>query len=197
MPDRPENKRREHLPIEQVAATDDKNEETEELDHRGTRAFNEAPSIIRDAPPASPLRFYARLRHQLESRGISYDDLPRFTPEGESPPCFRGFRVSFDAFLSAASTLGSTVPYRLGMPAEPNYCIDCTAKFQTLAKSRGLCQFPDVRFEHSRTRVPGENGKTEVEVEILGMTRPTRLDRNPAGAYDPEDLPESASSEGD
>lgn len=163
--------------VQQKRAGHDNEEETKKLNHRGSLAFTEAPAIVRQAPPASPLRFYARLRHQLESRHIDYDALPRLTPEGGSPPCFKRLRVSFDAWLSSASMLGATVPYRYDMPAEPNYCFDCTPAFKKFAQARGLCQFPNARFERARTMNPDE-------AETPGVTRAKRLDIAPTDVYD-------------
>lgn len=160
------------------------------MKHKGPNAFTETPAIVQAAPPASPLRFYARLRHQLESRGLDYDNLPRLTPEGGSPPCFKKIRVSFDAWLAQASLLGATVPYRYGMPAEPNYCWDCTKTCQAAMIDRGLCNFPNVRFETSRNLVPDGKGRRIPEKEVLGVTRVRRLDVNPFDEYDLTDTQE-------
>jgi hypothetical protein len=180
----PEAEGREHTSIEEVGAAQDKKEEAKKLSHRGTAAFTEAPAIVRDAPPASPLRFYARLRHQLESRGVNYDGLPRYTEPGQSPPCFKTLRVPFDAWLSSASMLGATVPYRYGMPGEPNYCYDCTKQFKAFAEKRGACKFPGTRFEHFRTLPTDSEGRRIPEVEILGVTRAERLTVDLFEAYD-------------
>lgn len=174
MTQRPEDEGRKQSAVQQERAGHDNEEETTKLNHRGPGAFNEAPEIVRQAPPASPLRFYARLRHQLESRRIDYDALPRLTPEGGSPPCFKRMRVSFDAWLGSASLLGATIPYRYDMPAEPNYCHDCTAEFQKFAKARGMCQFPHTRFETVHA----------AETEKIGVSRPPNVDTDLGVEYD-------------
>jgi hypothetical protein len=178
------------VPVKEVPAGHHNEEETKKLNHRGPAAFTEAPAIVREAPPASPLRFYARLRHQLESRNIDYDALPRLTEPGQSPPCFRRLRVSFDSWLASASMLGATVPYRYGMPAEPNYCWDCTRQFQQVAQELGVCKFPGTRFEHSRTLSPDADGRRIPETEVLGIHRAPRLDASPSDVYDSSDTSE-------
>ena len=184
MTDRSDNERRNDQPVEKTGPGDNKNEETNKLGHRASGAFTESPAIVRAAPPTSPLRFYARLRHQLELRGLDYDRLPRLTEPGTAPPCFSRFRVSFDAWLSSASMLGATVPYRCDMPAEPNYCWDCTRELQCEAKKLGVCQFPDARFERIRTQVPDTGGRRVSETEVLGVSRPKRVDANLWEEYD-------------
>lgn len=118
----------------------------------------------------TPARFYARLRMELARRGVVYEQMPKFTEEGDSPPCFDHFRVPFDAWLSSASLLGATVPYRYDMPAEPNYCWDCTVAHKREAQAAGTCRFPNTRFEKTQTVIRDE-GKKIIEVEVVGISR--------------------------
>lgn len=164
----PKKERGEPISIKEISARKNKEEETNDL-HVRESATSDSHSV-RDAPAASPLRFYARLRHELEIRGINYDGLPKLTKEGESPPCFSLVGASFDAWLSNAGMLGALVPYRFDMPAEPNYCVDCTPEFKHKAMAAGVCRFLNTRFEKSRTVVQDDEGK-HTEVEVLGVSR--------------------------
>lgn len=188
MPNETDRDRRDNVSVKEAGPGDNKNQKPKKLNHRGPAAFTEAPAIVREAPPTSPLRFYARLRHQLELRGLDYDALPRLTEPGKAPPCFSRFRVPFDAWLASASMLGATVPYRSDMPGEPNYCRDCTVKFKAFAEKRGACVFPGTKFEHVHTLAPGEDGRKVPEVEVVGASRPPRVDTDVAAAYDSWDL---------
>ena len=169
MPNEPEKKRGRGTSSEKNQPGNNNEEKPDSLDHRGTGAFAQPPAIVRDAPAASPLRFYARLRHELERRGVDYDRLPRATPEDRHPPCFESKTV-YDEWLAAASLLGATVPYRYDMPAEPNYCWDCTPEFKRSSVAAGTCQFPHTRFEKSRTVIT-DKGKRVVETEGMGVGR--------------------------
>jgi hypothetical protein len=179
----PEQKTGEKRALKSKCPGDNKEEETNELQHR-ERPTAENQSI-RDAPAASPLRFYARLRHELELRGIDYDRLPKLTPEGESPPCFESVGTPFEAWLASASLLGATVPYRFDMPAEPNYCHDCTAAHKQKAQAVGVCLFPNTRFERVQTVVRDDEGKN-IEVEIVGISRSKTVAIDLEAEYDPE-----------
>lgn len=156
----PKGQTDELVSVEERGASDEHEHEGQEL-HAAT---------IADTTPVTPARFYARLRNQLQMRGIDYDALPRLTPEGDTPRCFTYFQVPFDRWLSSASLLGATVPYRFDMPAEPNYCFDCQLKTKKEAIKAGVCNFPGVRFERLLTTIRGGERKI-VETEIVGVSR--------------------------
>jgi hypothetical protein len=78
--------------------------------------------------------------------------------------------VPFDTWLSSASLLGATVPYRYDMPAEPNYCWDCTPAFKREAMAAGTCRFPNTRFERTQTVIRDEQKKI-IEIEVVGISR--------------------------
>lgn len=67
-------------------------------------------------------------------------------PSG-GPPCYRAADTNYQDWLSQASLAYETLPYRLSMPAEPNYCHDCTKGFKKDMVAIGACLFPDVTFE--------------------------------------------------
>jgi hypothetical protein len=149
--------------LQNEGAAEYEEEEAESL-HAGTIATTDA---------VTPARFYARLRTELGKRGVSYDQLPKFTEEGDAPACYTEFGVPFDAWLSSASLLGATVPYRYDMPAEPNYCWDCTPDFKRSAIAAGVCRFPNTRFEKTQTVIRDEQKKI-IEVEVVGISRSKR-----------------------
>jgi hypothetical protein len=161
----------EHAPYDEAALEDEGSAYDEEQE---TEAFHD-PSVedagsIAATAAVTPARFYARLRTELSRRGVLYEQLPKFTEEGDAPPCFEEFRVPFDAWLSSASLLGATVPYRYDMPAEPNYCWDCTPAFKRDATAAGKCLFPNTRFEKTQTVIRDEQKKI-IEVEVVGISR--------------------------
>jgi hypothetical protein len=125
---------------------------------------------VADTPAATAQRFYARLRNELSIRGVDYDSLPRLTPEGSAPPCYKLGHFNYAGWLAQASLVGATVPYRYDMPAEPNYCYDCTRRFKAKAVAKGVCNFPKTRFEPVQIVISEEAGK-EVEVSIVGVSR--------------------------
>lgn len=127
------------------------------------------PSIA-DTQPLSAARFFARLRTELADRSIDYNSMPKFTVEGGTPPCFAIKHADFAAWAAMASHLGAAVNYRLDMPAEPNYCVDCTRRLKATAVKAGACLFPQTRFEAVRTSETA-NGKTLIEYEIQGCSR--------------------------
>ena len=163
----PDQERSPDASFEKEATADDAEYESECLHAQ------ESPSedtSIAGTTAVTPERFYARLRLELSKRGISYDDLPKITKEGEAPACYTAVNVPFDTWLSSASLLGATVPYRYDMPAEPNYCWDCTPDFRRQAKLMGACRFPNTRFEKMQT-VIRDGGKKIFETEIVGISR--------------------------
>lgn len=148
------------MSVEQIPRRDDDQEQPDEL--HGTS--------ISDTAPVTPARFYARLKNDLAIRGVRYESLPKFTQEGDAPACFEYFHVPFDLWLSSASLLGATVPYRYDMPAEPNYCYDCDLRFKKEAIAAGVCNFPSTRFERAHGTIRG-GGQKIVEVEVVGISR--------------------------
>lgn len=166
-PNGPKKKAGEDISVEKKPAGHNNEEETDDLHDRERPATDNVS--VRDAPAASPVRFYARLRRDLEVRGIDFDKLPRLTAEGKHPPCFETMS-QYEAWLASASLLGAIVPYRYDMPAEPAYCHDCTPAFQKKAKALGTCQFPNTRFERRQTVVQDDGGKG-IEIELVGVSR--------------------------
>jgi hypothetical protein len=161
----------EYLSLDGEAATEDEYSEADALDHE--------LSIAETAAATAP-RFYARLRTELAKRGLSYAALPKFTQEGDTPPCFKAADVPFEMWLSSASLLRATVPYRFDMPAEPNYCYDCRSAFKQAAVKAGTCQFPHLKFERVQTVIRDERQPT-FEVETVGVSR------NPELIYEEDD----------
>lgn len=145
--------------------------ENEEQEAEGLHEVSDSddPSIA-DTPAATAQRFYARLRHELAIRGVDYDKLPRLTPEGDAPRCFTAAGAPFDTWLASASLVGATVPYRYDMPAEPNYCWDCTRRFKSQSVKAGVCNFPGTKFEPVQIVISEEAGK-QIEVSIVGVSR--------------------------
>jgi hypothetical protein len=150
--------------LEDETSSGNECEKGDEL-HAGSIASTEA---------VTPARFMARLRHELDRRGISHGTLPRLTAPGETPPCFKLSGANYDQWLATASLLGATVPYRYDMPGEPNYCWDCTSAFKGKAKAAGVCRFPGTRFERVQTVIRDEQKKV-IEVEIVGISRRKHL----------------------
>ena len=148
------------MAVKQVPAGEDHAEQSEEL-HQVK---------IADTDAVTPERFYARLRNELRLRGVNYDALLKITQEGDSPACFDRFDLDFDLWLSSASLQAATVPYRYDMPAEPNYCYDCTLTFKQQAMAAGVCRFPHTRFERVHGTIR-DGGKKAVEIEIVGISR--------------------------
>jgi hypothetical protein len=88
-----------------------------------------------------------RLNRQLRKIGIVAEKLPVKTRPNGGPPCYRMCDTPYKDWLSQASVAFETLPYRLDMPAEPNYCHDCTAGFKARMVERKACIFPDTKFE--------------------------------------------------
>jgi hypothetical protein len=99
-------------------------------------------------------KVYDDLRRHLEEKGVDYDRLPKLSSIDSPPACFvyraRGdvakARTDYVAWLRLASET-SDINYRFDMPAEVNYCRDCTPAFKKEAAAAGACQFPHVKFE--------------------------------------------------
>lgn len=169
MPPNPsEAERRPHPSLKDTGPGDDEQDQTEELAQGGDSDVG-GPSVAQTSA-ATAERFYARLRHELNRRGVDYDALPRLTDPGSSPPCFDHMDVSYEAWLASASLLGATVPYRYDMPAEPNYCWDCTERYKKDAETAGVCRFRHVHFEHTQT-VVNAGKKKLIEREFVGISR--------------------------
>lgn len=110
-----------------------------------------------------------RLNRKLRTIGVAVEGAPVKTRPSGGPPCFRLGGASYKDWLTQASIEFDTLPYRLSMPAEPNYCYDCTPAFKAQMLKINACIFPDVTFE--RTEELGES-------VLVGM------DRNPSVAPD-------------
>ncbi len=145
--------------------TENEQEEAESFHKDGSIAATDA---------ASAGRFYARLSNELRLRGVRVEDIPRPTPEGSTPACFKLAGVRYEDWLASASLVGATVPYRYDTPGEPNYCWDCCAAFKAKAVTAGACQFPRTRFEKIQNVIRDEHRKV-VEVEIVGVSRRKHL----------------------
>lgn len=182
--DRPQHKPGGPVALKGIPAGKNKEEETDDLHDRERPASRN--TSVADAPAASPVRFYARLRRDLDNRGIDIDRLPRKTAEGGSPPCFDHADSDYEAWLSSASLLGAIVPYRFDMPAEPNYCFDCTPEHKRRAVAAGTCLFPNTKFEKRQTVVQDDDGKG-IEIELVGVSRSDTVAFNLKAEYDPEE----------
>jgi hypothetical protein len=112
------------------------------LDHKTS-----IPPGIDRSGLGSPERFIDRLNRQLRKIGVVVEKLPVKTRPSGGPPCFRVSGVSYKDWLTQASIAPETIPYRMTMPPEPNYCYDCTPTFKAEMQSVSACLFPDTRFE--------------------------------------------------
>lgn len=100
-----------------------------------------APSRQLSAPEV----FFDRLKARLESLGLNPDAIDTKTSVLDPPPCFALRESSYVEWLAAA--VNAEPPLRVDMPAEPNYCRDCTARFRKHAIKAGSCLFPNMRLE--------------------------------------------------
>lgn len=105
------------------------------------------PSTVDRSGAGSPERFVERLNRQLRKIGIVVERTPAKTRPSGGPLCFRMSGVSYRDWLAQASIAYETLPYRLSMPTEPNYCHDCTPAFKEDMEALGACIFPNTRFE--------------------------------------------------
>lgn len=92
-----------------------------------------------------PQMFFQRLEARLAALGLNRADMDTKTDLENHPPCFALRETSYEAWLAAA--MNAEPPLRLDMPAEVNYCHDCTASFRKTAKKAALCLFPHMRLE--------------------------------------------------
>ena len=161
-----EDQARHDATLEYEGSAEDEEQEAESLHD----VSDSDDLTIAETQAATSQRFYARLRHELAIRGIDYDKLPKLTPEGDSPRCFTAVGAPFDEWLASASLVGATIPYRYDMPAEPNYCWDCTRRFRARATAAGVCNFPKTKFEPLQIVISEEDGK-QTEVSIVGVSR--------------------------
>lgn len=115
-----------------------------------------------------------RLHRQLRKIGVIVEGLPVKTRPTGGPPCFRHTETSYKDWLAQASISYETVPYRLSMPAEPNYCRDCIAPFKAEMQGIGACIFPEVKFEPTK-----EFG----ESVVVGICRAPEVDPVTYGVY--------------
>lgn len=168
--DNPDHAAEDDVALNDETRADDESEESEDLQ---AGSPNRGESIA-STEAVTAERFYARLDHELQRRGVDLDKLERLTPPGGTPPCFKLAGTNYDVWLASASLLGATVPYRYDMPAEPNYCWDCGPAFKGKAKKAGVCRFPGTRFERVQTVIRDEHRKV-VEVEIVGISRRKHL----------------------
>jgi hypothetical protein len=96
--------------------------------------------------------FRVKLRGNLAKMGIDMERLDYRTEPGRSPPCFEIRGASYrdwedTAHAAACASNELSIPIRLDLPAEPNYCHDCTADFKNRALKTGSCLFPNTKFE--------------------------------------------------
>jgi hypothetical protein len=132
----------------------------------------------------SEFKVYNDLRRHLEEKGVDYDRLPKLSSIECPPACFvyraRGdveqARTDYIAWLRLASET-SDINYRFDMPAEVNYCRDCTPAFKKEAEAAGACQFPHVKFEV--VQCMGEK-------EMIGVSRGEPV--SPKGYWKYEDM---------
>lgn len=128
------------------------------------------PLSVSPAPSAGPAfgrrnpeqaSLYEKLRQRLTAVGINIDELDYRTGPGESPACFEMEGASYTRWLREGMP-SNDMPVRFDMPAEPNYCNDCTPEFKSRAMKAGSCIFPNTRFEVR---------KTDGERETVGVSR--------------------------
>jgi hypothetical protein len=93
---------------------------------------------------SAPEVFFGRLRARLVALGLDPDALDTKTSLLDPPPCFALRQSSYAEWLAAA--LNAEPPLRFGMPAEPNYCHDCTSHFRKAARKAGACLFPNMKL---------------------------------------------------
>lgn len=104
--------------------------------------------------------FFRSFHRYLIRMGLPPEWLKRKTADNENPPCFGLVGASIYSWMQAAS--GALPRLRLDMPGEPNYCNDCTPRFQKFAHAHGACLFPHVVFEERE-----DCGETA----LVGITR--------------------------
>lgn len=149
------------IAVEQFRSTEDEEEETENLHANSVPDSGESEDEFVLPRTSSSEKFFVKLKRRLSSIGVRYEKLTKLTADGDSPPCFKIAGADYDEWLAAAS-LTSDVPYRYDMPAEPNYCRDCTVGFRGRAIRAGACRFSNLRFE-----IASSNG----EKEVVGVSR--------------------------
>lgn len=108
------------------------------------------PSEIDRSGMGSPEALIDRLNRQLRKVGVVVESLPVKTRPSGGPPCFRVAGASYREWLAQASRSPETLPYRLDMPMEPNYCYDCTPEFKAQMERAHACIFPHTRFEPTK-----------------------------------------------
>lgn len=104
-------------------------------------------SPLDESTAGSPDKFISLLNRQLKSIGVVVEKAEVKTRASGGPPCFRMAGTSYPDWLAQASVAPETLPYRLSMPAEPNYCNDCTPEFKAQMRLQNACLFPNVVFE--------------------------------------------------
>lgn len=105
------------------------------------------PSEVDKSGLGNPEALIERLNRQLRAVGIRIEREPVKTRPSGGPPCFRAAGANYREWLAQASLSYDTLPYRLDMPAEPNYCHDCVAGFKAEMLRINACIFPHVDFE--------------------------------------------------
>lgn len=125
---------------------------------------------------------YEKLRQRLTAVGINIDALDYRTGPGETPDCFTMEGASYPAWLKDGMS-ANDMPVRYDMPAEPNYCNDCTPEFKSRAMKAGTCIFPNTRFEVR---------KTDGERETVGVSRSAEVPPEHCVIYQEMTVPLSA-----
>lgn len=127
------------------------NDEPED-DEEGTEEAH-ASNLTEDIP-AGPKDnrtvelFYERLGARLNRVGIDLAKLDSKSGPDDPPPCYVTHKADFREWLRYAST--GSIPLRMDMPGEPNYCHDCSPEFKGKAINEGSCLFPNTRFERRK-----------------------------------------------
>ena len=143
--------------------------------------------------PGGEFKVFENLRKSLAEKGVNYDNLPKASSIDNPPACFL-YRANgchqravddYVAWLRVAAET-SDIPYRMDMPAEVNYCRDCTPAFKKEACAADKCGFPNVTFE--MVPVMGEK-------ELVGVSRGAPVDPNTYFVYEDmlltkDDLPD-------
>jgi hypothetical protein len=111
--------------------------------------------------PSIPM-FYEKLRARLQIVGVDLDQLDYKSDPDSPPPCFTANGADFAEWLKCASV--GSIPLRMDMPGEPNYCNDCTPEFKLKEVRAGRCMFPQTRFEFRKEI--GESGTVGVSRSV-------------------------------
>jgi hypothetical protein len=122
---------------------------------------------------SAPELFFKKLTASLKAAGLDPAVLDTKTSLLDPPPCFALRSASYAEWCAAA--VNAEPPLRVDMPAEPNYCRDCTARFRRHAVKAGSCLFPHMRLE----KQPEFGEKLFVGITHSRLTAPEGFVKDP------------------